>query len=80
MTTPALAFELPHSLEATEPPEARGAERDAVRLMVAQAATDRITHAAFSELSEFLSAGDLVVVMSNGSFGGIHHKLLQALA
>jgi UDP-N-acetylmuramate: L-alanyl-gamma-D-glutamyl-meso-diaminopimelate ligase len=24
--------------------------------------------------------GDLVVVMSNGSFGGIHRKLLQALA
>ncbi|PWT86256.1 MAG: UDP-N-acetylmuramate:L-alanyl-gamma-D-glutamyl-meso-diaminopimelate ligase, partial [Blastocatellia bacterium] len=24
--------------------------------------------------------GDLVVVMSNGGFGGIHHKLLQALA
>jgi UDP-N-acetylmuramate: L-alanyl-gamma-D-glutamyl-meso-diaminopimelate ligase len=24
--------------------------------------------------------GDLVVLMSNGGFGGIHHKLLQALA
>jgi UDP-N-acetylmuramate: L-alanyl-gamma-D-glutamyl-meso-diaminopimelate ligase len=24
--------------------------------------------------------GDLVVIMSNGAFGGIHHKLLQALA
>src|SRR5262249_42108602 len=24
--------------------------------------------------------GDLVVVMSNGGFGGIHHKLLRALA
>ena len=24
--------------------------------------------------------GDLVVVMSNGGFGGIHHKLLQALS
>jgi S-adenosylmethionine:tRNA ribosyltransferase-isomerase len=62
MTAPALAFELPHSLEATEPPEARGAERDAVRLMVAEAETDRITHAAFTELPEFLNAGDLVVV------------------
>jgi S-adenosylmethionine:tRNA ribosyltransferase-isomerase len=62
MTTHALAFELPHSLEATEPSEARGAERDAVRLMVAEAATDHITHAAFTELPEFLSAGDLVVV------------------
>jgi UDP-N-acetylmuramate: L-alanyl-gamma-D-glutamyl-meso-diaminopimelate ligase len=25
-------------------------------------------------------AGDLVVLMSNGGFGGIHQKLLQALA
>ena len=58
----ALAFELPHSLEATEPPEARGAERDAVRLMVADAGENQITHAAFSELPEFLRAGDLVVV------------------
>ena len=24
--------------------------------------------------------GDLVVIMSNGAFGGIHHKLLRALA
>jgi UDP-N-acetylmuramate: L-alanyl-gamma-D-glutamyl-meso-diaminopimelate ligase len=24
--------------------------------------------------------GDLVVVMSNGGFGGIHQKLIQALA
>ncbi len=62
MTATALAFELPHALEATEPPEARGTARDAVRLMVADAAADHITHAAFSELPEFLSAGDLVVV------------------
>jgi S-adenosylmethionine:tRNA ribosyltransferase-isomerase len=58
----ALAFELPHSLEATEPPEARGADRDMVRLMVADAGEDQITHAAFTELPEFLAAGDLVVV------------------
>ena len=25
-------------------------------------------------------AGDLVVIMSNGGFGGIHRKLLQALS
>ena len=61
MTT-ALAFELPHALEATEPPEARGNARDAVRLMVAEAREDHITHAAFTELPEFLAAGDLVVV------------------
>jgi S-adenosylmethionine:tRNA ribosyltransferase-isomerase len=61
MTT-ALAFELPHALEATEPPEARGTARDAVRLMVADSDHEQITHAAFGELPEFLSPGDLVVV------------------
>jgi S-adenosylmethionine:tRNA ribosyltransferase-isomerase len=60
--TAALAFELPHALEAIEPPEARGAARDAVRLMVADAAQESITHAAFTELPAFLSCGDLVVV------------------
>ena len=62
MTAPALAFELPTALEATEPPEARGCARDGVRLMVADATEDRIAHAAFTELPEFLDAGDLVVV------------------
>jgi S-adenosylmethionine:tRNA ribosyltransferase-isomerase len=60
--TSALAFELPKALEATEPPEARGAQRDAVRLMVADAGTGPITHAAFTELPDFLAPGDLVVV------------------
>lgn len=32
-----------------------------------------------SHLSESLRDGDVVVVMSNGSFGGIHEKLLAAL-
>ena len=57
MTT-ALAFNLPEALEATEPPEARGSDRDAVRLMVADAATGGITHAAFTELPDFLTPGD----------------------
>ena len=61
-TTTDLAFELPRALEATAPPEARGGARDAVRLMVADAAADHITHAAFTELPEFLAAGDLVVL------------------
>jgi S-adenosylmethionine:tRNA ribosyltransferase-isomerase len=60
--TAALAFELPHALEATEPPEARGMARDAVRLMVADVQNEHITHATFGELPEFLAAGDLVVL------------------
>jgi UDP-N-acetylmuramate: L-alanyl-gamma-D-glutamyl-meso-diaminopimelate ligase len=39
-------------------------------------AVDDIVHAVASEAA----AGDLVVLMSNGGFGGIHQKLLQALA
>jgi S-adenosylmethionine:tRNA ribosyltransferase-isomerase len=62
MSPAALAFELPDTLQATEPPEARGAARDAVRLMIADAASDHITHAAFTELPDFLAPGDLVVV------------------
>ncbi|GAB2547591.1 S-adenosylmethionine:tRNA ribosyltransferase-isomerase [Nocardia heshunensis] len=55
-----LAFLLPADLSATRPPEARGLERDQVRLMVADAGT--LTHARFRELPTFLLPGDLVVV------------------
>jgi S-adenosylmethionine:tRNA ribosyltransferase-isomerase len=61
MTT-ALAFELPPALKATAPPEARGIDRDAVRLMVADARRGDIIHAAFRELPELLTAGDLLVI------------------
>jgi S-adenosylmethionine:tRNA ribosyltransferase-isomerase len=53
-------FELPDSLSATEPPEARGLARDDVRLLVA--APDRIEHTRFSQLWEHLAAGDVLVV------------------
>jgi len=33
-----------------------------------------------STLADELRPGDQVVVLSNGGFGGIHEKLLQALA
>jgi UDP-N-acetylmuramate: L-alanyl-gamma-D-glutamyl-meso-diaminopimelate ligase len=39
-------------------------------------AVDDIVHAVAAEAGQ----GDLVVLMSNGGFGGIHQKLLQALA
>jgi S-adenosylmethionine:tRNA ribosyltransferase-isomerase len=56
------AFELPPALEAREPPEARGLQRDEVRLMVAHRGDGRIEHACFRDLPEFLDAGDLLVV------------------
>jgi S-adenosylmethionine:tRNA ribosyltransferase-isomerase len=58
----ALAFELPHRLEATEPPERRGLPRDAVRLLVADASAESLIHARFHELPQLLAPGDLVVV------------------
>jgi S-adenosylmethionine:tRNA ribosyltransferase-isomerase len=58
----ALAFDLPSALEAREPPEARGVRRDHVRLMVAERATNTLTHARFDELPRHLRPGDLLVV------------------
>lgn len=66
-------FVLPSELEASEPAEARGLTRDAVRLLVASGATaasrstGEVTHAHFSDLPRFLQAGDLVVVNVSGT-------------
>jgi S-adenosylmethionine:tRNA ribosyltransferase-isomerase len=57
-----LAFELPAALEATSPAEARGLERDAVKLLVADRADGSIVHTRFDRLPEVLKAGDLVVI------------------
>jgi S-adenosylmethionine:tRNA ribosyltransferase-isomerase len=65
----ALAFELPHALEATAPPEARGIDRDAVKLMVAGAGDGTIVHAGFRELPDLLAAGDLLVVNVSATLG-----------
>src|SRR3989440_12617737 len=58
----ALAFDLPESLEATAPPEARGGARDGVRLMVASRPSASIAHHVFSDLPEVLRPGDLLVI------------------
>src|SRR2546421_11800804 len=58
----ALAFDLPESLEATAPPEARGGARDGVRLMVASRPSGSIAHHVFSDLPEVLRPGDLLVI------------------
>ncbi|MGI8506377.1 MAG: S-adenosylmethionine:tRNA ribosyltransferase-isomerase [Solirubrobacteraceae bacterium] len=58
----AVAFELPHALEANAPPEERGIDRDAVKLLVADGGERSITHASFDRLPEYLRPGDLVVV------------------
>ncbi|HKO24997.1 MAG TPA: S-adenosylmethionine:tRNA ribosyltransferase-isomerase, partial [Chloroflexota bacterium] len=55
-----LDFDLPPSLEAGEPPEARGLASDEVRLMVSHYRDDRVLHTRFRELPAFLLAGDVL--------------------
>jgi S-adenosylmethionine:tRNA ribosyltransferase-isomerase len=62
-----LAFDLPPHLEASEPAEARGLARDAVRMLVAERATGRLTHTSFTSFPSFLEPGDLVVVNTSGT-------------
>ena len=60
-------FVLPPELEASEPPEARGLERDNVRLMVSYRADNRVQHTQFSNLGQFLAPGDLLVINTSGT-------------
>ncbi|CAG0937345.1 S-adenosylmethionine:tRNA ribosyltransferase-isomerase [Thermoflexales bacterium] len=62
-----LAFDLPPELEASAPPEARGLQRDEVRLLVSYRSTDRVVHARFHDLAAFLTAGDVVVINTSGT-------------
>jgi S-adenosylmethionine:tRNA ribosyltransferase-isomerase len=63
----ATEFTLPADLEAAEPPEARGLRRDAVRLLVSDLERNAIEHRRFSDLTEWLDEGDLVVVNTSGT-------------
>jgi S-adenosylmethionine:tRNA ribosyltransferase-isomerase len=62
-----LDFTLPPELEAGEPPEARGLARDDVRLMVSYRSDDRIVHARFRDLPDFLRAGDVLAINTSGT-------------
>jgi S-adenosylmethionine:tRNA ribosyltransferase-isomerase len=55
-----LEFDRPETLAATRPAEARGIERDEVRLLVSTPSGH--THAYFRDLPMFLRPGDLLVV------------------
>ena len=61
------AFELPHELEASAPPEARGIPRDAVRLMVARRRDASLEHRHFTDLPSILNPGDVVVVNTSAT-------------
>ncbi len=58
---------LPPELEAHEPPEARGAGRDDVRLLVSRTAAGEVTSHAFTELPQLLLPGDLLVVNNSAT-------------
>ncbi|MCB0018618.1 MAG: S-adenosylmethionine:tRNA ribosyltransferase-isomerase [Anaerolineales bacterium] len=64
---PVLDFDLPPTLEAGQPPEARGLARDAVRLLVSYRSDDRLVHAEFRDLPSFLLPGDLLVINTSGT-------------
>ncbi|HEU0028088.1 MAG TPA: S-adenosylmethionine:tRNA ribosyltransferase-isomerase [Ktedonobacterales bacterium] len=62
-----LDFTLPPELEASEPAEARGLERDEARLMVSYRDAPEITHTRFREVGAFLRPGDALVINTSGT-------------
>ncbi len=62
-----LTYDLPSALEASEPPEARGLTRDAVRMLVAARHDRSLVSSTFNFLPKFLDAGDVVVVNTSGT-------------
>jgi S-adenosylmethionine:tRNA ribosyltransferase-isomerase len=61
-----LDFALPSQLEAGEPAEARGIDRDQVRLLVTRGEGEA-EHAIFRALPEFLDPGDLVLINTSAT-------------
>src|SRR3954454_1014396 len=64
---PSLDFDLPPELEADAPPEARGFERDEVRLMVSYRGDDHVVHSRFRDIGNFLQAGEVLVINTSGT-------------
>ncbi len=60
-------YDLPEVLEASEPPEARGLTRDAVRMLVSHKESGSIVPSSFIFLSRFLEPGDLLVINTSGT-------------
>ncbi|MGH9264654.1 MAG: S-adenosylmethionine:tRNA ribosyltransferase-isomerase [Acidimicrobiales bacterium] len=65
-TEPPIVFQLPHELEAHEPPEARGLSRDDVRLLVSRPGEEP-AHARFRDLPHILDPGDLLVINTSAT-------------
>ena len=65
--TARLDFALPAGLEAHEPPEARGLDRDGVRLLAGERAAGTVGHHRFADLPGLLRAGDVLVVNTSAT-------------
>jgi S-adenosylmethionine:tRNA ribosyltransferase-isomerase len=65
LAIPRTRFERSPGSDATEPPEARGVDRDEVRLLVAD--TGGVRHSRFAHLGGFLRPGDLLVVNNSAT-------------
>jgi S-adenosylmethionine:tRNA ribosyltransferase-isomerase len=65
--SPALDFVLPYELAAHEPPEARGLDRDEVKLMVSRVHDDAIINTCFFRFPEFVASGDVLVVNTSAT-------------
>jgi S-adenosylmethionine:tRNA ribosyltransferase-isomerase len=62
-----LGVAVPRDLEAHEPPEARGASRADVRLMVSRTAAGEVSHHDFAAVPDLLLPGDLLVVNNSAT-------------
>jgi S-adenosylmethionine:tRNA ribosyltransferase-isomerase len=67
MRTTVLDFVLPSTLEAHEPPEARGLARDQVRLLVGRTGSGAVAHRRFTDLPTLLRPGDVLVVNTSAT-------------
>lgn len=72
-----LDFELPCELEAGEPPEARGLQRDEVRLMVSYRHDDVIHHAQFRDIVNYFDSGDVLVINTSGTLNAALNAIRQ---
>lgn len=60
-----IRFQRPPDSDATEPPEAHGVARDAVKLLVAR--LSGVSHTRFADLGSYLAPGDLLVVNNSAT-------------
>jgi S-adenosylmethionine:tRNA ribosyltransferase-isomerase len=65
LATPHTHFRRPPASDATEPPEAHGIARDAVKLLVAR--PGEVSHARFADLGDYLQPGDLLVINNSAT-------------